>query len=103
MTTPKHPARARADRAKHRHRALITLALALAAIAAPAITLGNENTQIIGALTYLLALPALTAVICVNGRELDRLTDYADEVEWHEHQQEQARLNRIAKEMGWQQ
>lgn len=101
MTMMKHPARARADRAKHHQRALIALALALAVVAALTLALGNENAQIVGSLIVCLALPALAARIYFNGRELDRLTDYADEVEWHERQQEQARLNRIANEMGW--
>lgn len=101
MTMLKHPARARADRAKRHQRALITLALALAVVAALTLALGNENTQPVGSIIVCLALPTLAARIYFNGRELDRLTDYADEVEWHEHQQEQARLNRIADEMGW--
>ena len=101
MTTPKHPARARADRAKRHYHALITLALALAVMAVLALASGNENVQPVGALIVCIALPMLAIRTYFNGCELDRLTDYADEVEWHEHQQEQARLNRIAKEMGW--
>ena len=101
MTMPKHPARARADRAKRRQRALIALALALAVVGALALTIGNENAQIVGSLIVVIALPALAMLIYFTGDELDHLTYYADEVEWREHRQEQARLNRIADEMGW--
>lgn len=103
MNTPKHPDEKEARRLTTRAIALGTIPLAGAVLFATGITLDNAGLIALGALVLIFAtVPALVA-LSIDLEERNELLRKIDRRKWEEHQREQAHLNRIVDEMGWQQ
>lgn len=101
MTPPKHPDEKEAHRLAIRSIALAAVPLVSAAALAVGVAIDNAGLTIVGIVGLALAtLPALVA-LSIDLEELGNLLRRIDQRKWEEHQREQARIDRITKEMGW--
>ena len=98
MTPPKHPDEKEAHRLAIRSIALAAVPLVSAAALAVGVAIDNAGVGIVG--LALATLPAMVA-LSIDLGELGKLLRRIDQRKWEEHQREQARIDRITKEMGW--
>ena len=101
MNTPKHPDEKEARRLTVRATMLGTIPLTSAVSLAVGLALENAGLIAFGALVLIFAtVPALIS-LSIDLEDRNKLLRKIDRRKWEEHQREQARLNRIAEEMGW--
>lgn len=101
MNTPKHPDEKEARRLTTRATALGMIPLTSAVSLAVGLTLENTGLVAFGALVLIFATVPALVQLSIDLEERNKLLRQIDRRKWEEHQREQARLNRIADEMGW--
>lgn len=98
---PKHPDEKEAHRLAIRAIALGAIPLVSIIALAVGVSIDNAGLGVVGILGLVFAtIPALIA-LSIELEDLAELLRQIDQRKWEEHQQEQARLNRITDEMGW--
>ena len=101
MNTPKHPDEKEARRLTIRSIALGLIPLISAISLGVGLSIDNPGLGVVGAVGLVFAtVPALIA-LSIDLEDLNKLRRQIDRRQWDEYRREQARLNRIADEMGW--